>query len=125
MVAVTLQFARGLYGLPMVTGQITHHLGLRCERCLDEVDVSLEQPIEVVIKSRSDVLKNTEAYDFYEYNGKSLELADFIEEELLLALPAAPKHKDISLCNQDMVAWLALSEMPIENMGNPFAILKR
>jgi len=126
MVAVCLQFSRGLYGLPRVTGWIKHTLGLRCERCLDEVAISLDQPIEVFIRLESEELPEiTDNLEFYEYAGKSLELADLIEDELLLALPLFPKHEDISLCNQDMIAWLATNEVSAENVDSPFAILKR
>ena len=69
--------------------------------------------------------EDTERYSLFEYDSKILELAELIEDELLLALPLVPKHKDISLCNQDMVAWLASNEVSVENAENPFAILKR
>ena len=126
MVAVSLQFSRGLQGFPAVSGRLKHTLGLRCERCLDEVSIFIDQPLEVLLKPESEPLpEDTERYSLFEYDGKILELAELIEDELLLALPLVPKHKDISLCNQDMVAWLASNEVPAENAGNPFAILKR
>ena len=105
MVAASLQFSRGLYGLPRVTGRIKHTLGLRCERCLDEVVIAIDQAIEVFIKPESEPLLDiSDNLEFYEYPGKSLQLADLIEEELLLTIPLVPKHQDISLCNQDMIA---------------------
>ena len=59
-------------------------------------------------------VKDADRPDIHEYDGKSLVLSDLVEEELLLALPLVPKHQDISLCNQDMVAWLAANEAPDE-----------
>ena len=124
--AVSLRFSRGLFGLPNITGRIQHCLGLRCERCLEEVEISLDLPVELIIKPKSEyVTEDFENLDFYEYDGKSLELVGLVEDELLLALPLVPKHEDISLCNQDMVAWLAANELPAENAESPFAILKR
>ncbi len=138
MVTVKLQFSRGLYGYPQAIGIASIKVCVRCERCLDEVELVLNAEINVLIKPDSDHLPgdgdNLETSpEFHEYDGKSLTLSDLIEEELLLSLPLVPRHKDISLCNQDMVAWLASNEASEEGQGevtveraeNPFAILKR
>ena len=109
-----------------MTGQIKLTLGLRCQRCLDEVQICIDQSLEVLLKPETEsIFENTENIEFYEYDGKNLELAELLEDELLLSLPLVPKHKDISLCNQDMIAWLASNEVPAGQAGNPFAILKR
>lgn len=147
MVSVDLQCSRSDNGYPMLNGQIQHRLGLRCERCLDEVSMTIERCISVVLKPEDESLsehvivvnskesaaskmttsqvETNEQPEFYDYDGKSLLLAELIEEELMLALPLIPKHKDISLCDQDMVAWLAANEVPEQKRPNPFAILKR
>lgn len=125
-VYATLRFTPGIYGLPQISGEIKFELGLQCERCLDEVQIYLDPKIMVIAKSEKDnVPENSNELEFYEYSGNFLELSNFVEDELLLNLPLAPKHKDISLCNQDMLAWLASSdESPIKKRS-PFAILKR
>ena len=125
VVMVDLHFAPGLHGFPKITGWIKHALWLRCERCLGEMEISMELPLEVCVKPKSEPLPETAgAPEFYEYSGRSFTLADLIEDELLLALPLAPKHKDISLCDQNMVTWLA-DKIPTGNKDNPFSILKR
>ncbi len=126
LVAVSLQFSRNHFGRVTMTGQIKHSLELRCERCLDQVQITIDQSIEVLLQSSTEsVIENTEKLEFYEYDDKGLELAEIIEDELLLALPLVPRHEDISLCDQDMVAWLASNEAPVDQAENPFAILKR
>ena len=139
MAQVNLQFSHGLYGYPLAVGQAHAKVSLRCERCLDQMDLKLDPTINLLIKPDSDHLpENNDDFDdespeFHEYKGKSLTLSDLIEEELLLALPLVPRHEDISLCNQDMIAWLATSEaskvgreeVTAEKADNPFAILKR
>lgn len=100
--------------------------------------IELKPEINVLVKPEDELVpekegeKDADKPDFHEYDGKSLVLADLVEEELLLVLPLVPKHQDISLCNQDMVAWLAANEAPSEGQKasekraeNPFAILKR
>ncbi len=134
MVTVKLQFSRGLYGYPLAIGKAHAEVSTQCERCLDEMQISLDPDINILIKPESESLPEESeglenSPDFHEYDGKSLALSDLIEEELLLSLPLVPKHEDISLCNQDMVAWLASdegqNEIPDEKSDNPFAILKR
>jgi len=138
MVVANLSFTRGLYGYPMVSGQANASVTMRCERCLDDVRIELNSRFNVLVKPEEDTIpdiegeKDSDQPDFHEYDGKSLVLADLVEEELLLVLPLVPKHQDISLCNQDMVAWLAANEAPdeeqlasMERAENPFAILKR
>jgi len=134
MVTVKLSVSRGLYGYPLVNGQARTTVSMRCERCLDEVAIDLSPKIDVLVKPEEDNLPENDenAPEFHEYDGKSLVLSDLIEEELLLALPLVSKHQDISLCNQDMLVWLAANETPSEGQDapderveNPFAIIKR
>ena len=125
-VNVDLQLARTRYGHCLMDGNIVCTLGLRCVRCLDEVGVLLNPAVKLVLKSQSEAfIEQPEGYDLYEYTGNSLELTRLIEDELLLALPLAPKHMDISLCNQDMIAWFISDDMIEEHTQNPFTILKR
>lgn len=134
MVTTKLSVSRGLYGYPLINGQARTTVSMRCERCLDEVAILLSPKIQVLVKPEDDNLPVNEENEpeFHEYDGKSLVLSDLIEEELLLALPHVPKHEDISLCNQDMLVWLAANEAssegqdaPDKRIENPFAILKR
>ncbi len=133
-----LEFSKGYYGYPLVTGYAQGCVAMRCERCLDEVRIPLEVDINVLVKPEDEVVpekegeKDADRPEFHEYDGKSLVLSDLIEEELLLGLPLVPKHQDISLCNQDMVVWLAANdaqdadpETATERAESPFAILKK
>ena len=99
-VIVKLQFSRGLYGYPQAVGTADTKVCVRCERCLDELELMLNAEINVLIKPESDSLPKDNASpeaspEFHEYDGKSLTLSDLIEEELLLTLPLVPRHQDI------------------------------
>ncbi|MFK7814955.1 MAG: DUF177 domain-containing protein [Gammaproteobacteria bacterium] len=133
-----VEFSKGYYGYPLVSGEVKARMMMRCERCLGEVDIELNPTFSVLVKPEEDVIpekegeKDADKPDFHEYDGKSLVLSELLEEELLLILPLVPKHQDISLCNQDMVAWLAANEAhdkgpepAVERAENPFAILKK
>ncbi len=132
-----LHFSRGAYNYPMIKGKILHSLDLRCERCLGDLTISVDRNVEIMLKpeaerlpeqaegSIEDEAESEQSVEYYDYDGKTLVLAELVEEELMLALPLIPKHKDISLCDQDMIAWLAANDVPEQKRPNPFAILKR
>ena len=102
MLEAKLSFSRGIYGYPLVSGQVTAWVTMQCERCLDEVRIALKPEINVLVKPEDELVpekegeKDADKPDFHEYDGKSLVLADLVEEELLLVLPLVPKHQDIS-----------------------------
>ena len=124
-VEVELYFSQSNSGYCKINGKLVCILNLRCERCLDEFEVCLKPTVKLILRQEhTEYLGQTEGYDLYEYSGKSIKLKELVEDELLLALPLAPKHKEISLCNQDMVAWLATCHRPEDKIRNPFAKLR-
>lgn len=124
-VTVDLQLAHVGSGCRM-EGKIACTLGLRCVRCLGEVRVRVDPDVRLMVGSASEGSTEVpEGYDLYEYEGSSLELAQLVEDELLLALPLVPRHVDISLCDPGMLAWLGSKERASGPARNPFAILKR
>ncbi len=124
-VTVDLHLAHTGSGCRM-EGKIACTLGLRCVRCLGEVQVRVDPDVRLMVGSiPGGSAKVPEGYDLYEYEGSSLELAQLVEDELLLALPLVPRHVDISHCDQGMVAWLSSKERASGPARNPFAILKR
>ncbi len=129
-IAMKMEFSEGPHGFPLVTGEFSTTVKLPCERCLDIVDIPLIGQINTLLLPNGAVFPEiSEAIECYEYEASYLKLSELLEEELLLAMPLVPKHVDISLCNQDMIASLATNSIP-ENVAesqqeNPFAILKR
>jgi len=136
MATANLKISRSLHKYPLVEGTAEATVAMRCERCLDDVEIAIKTEIKVLMIPEEDVLLEKDQFegpehpDFHEYDGNNLVLSELIEEEILLVLPLVPKHEDISLCNQDMVVWLAANEAPAEGQDgpakreSPFAILK-
>ena len=123
--SVDLQLVREPTGC-RVDGKIACMLGLRCARCLREVLVRVSPHVRLIVRSSLEGLTGApEGYDLHEYEGHSLELSHLVEDELLLALPLVPKHEDISLCGQGMIAWLGSKGRASDPARNPFAVLKR
>ncbi|MFB1486180.1 MULTISPECIES: DUF177 domain-containing protein [unclassified Thiocapsa] len=88
-----LLFARDRKGRCIVTGRVRASLRLRCQRCLDEVEVPVEAPIALaLIRRDEDALDLPEDLDPWMVTDERLNPMDFVEDELLLALPAIPRH---------------------------------
>lgn len=124
-VIVDLELVREQAGF-RVDGKIECALGLRCVRCLDEVHVRVSPQVRLIVRSSLEGYTGMpEGYDLHECEEDSLELSHLVEDELLLALPLVPRHEDISLCNQGMIAWLGSKDRANGPARNPFAVLKR
>ncbi|MCY4420905.1 MAG: YceD family protein [Gammaproteobacteria bacterium] len=125
-VNINLKLTRAKDGSCRMDGTIVHTLGLCCVRCLDEVEIPLHATVKLALQCASEAfIEQPEGYDLYEYADNRLDLIRLVEDELLLALPLAPKHVDISLCNQGVIAWLVPDSTFEEHTQSPFAILKR
>jgi uncharacterized protein len=87
---------------------------LRCQRCLGEFSYPLEVTSHLQLLS-ADKLDETEADDEDAIEATSkLDVLDLVEDEVLLALPFAPKH-------QDGACSTALKDL--QQSANPFAVL--
>ena len=85
-----------------------------CQRCLDEMLVDLDLNFDYLISdSVADELDNNDEIDWIESNVE-MNYHELIEDELLLAMPIAPVHKNA--CSKTNTQS---GEKP-----NPFAVLK-
>ncbi|HIP81902.1 MAG TPA: hypothetical protein EYH16_05770 [Leucothrix mucor] len=126
---VTLVFDRTETGLPMVKGKIECDLDLHCQRCLKAVNMPFETDLAVVFVT-TDVQAETlqEGFDTWLVEDNNLFLQDFIEDEILLALPIVVSHEKcqparelIEALPEDAVADGSEDKQEKEN---PFAALK-
>jgi len=95
---------------------ITGTLRLRCQRCLEPLDWPVGIATRILMMPESAPLpdEELEVEDFDAIPvGHELNLAELIEDELLLSLPAAPRHAQCALPG------------PAESSGkpSPFAVL--
>lgn len=93
VVSYELLFARDQKGRCIVTGRVRATLRLRCQRCLDEVGVPVDAPIALaLIRREEDARDLPEDLDPWIVADERLNPMDLVEDELLLALPAIPRH---------------------------------
>lgn len=120
---VWIQGNRDIQGLPYLKGTVKATIPLTCQRCLERVDYSISTEFQlspVHSEDQADSLPSSyEALILNENNEVSL--CDLVEDELLLALPIVPKHKE-SECKKHMAKK---DEMKIAKKKNhPFEKLR-
>jgi uncharacterized protein len=88
-----LRFSRDREGRCLVRGYVRATLRLRCQRCLDEVEVPVDARIELaLIRRDEDALDLPEHLDPWLVTEERLDPLDVIEDELLLAVPVIARH---------------------------------
>ena len=115
-VAYRLQGVLGERGQPRLRLEVSGVLPLVCQRCLGAVDEALEinsllELIEADSEPTQDELEN-DSLDFLPVAG-ALDVKALIEDEILLALPVAPRHAACGLP----------SDAEAGEQPNPFAAL--
>ncbi len=99
----------------VVRAGIKAPLFMTCQRCLG----SMTHTATLSPKWRSGTLPDGD----FELGGEPIRLIDWVEDELLLAIPAIPKHVDRADCETGTAEYLTESdEAP---MRTPFADLKK
>ena len=99
-VAFVLEGFKGERGEPMLQLQVTGTIALACQRCLEAIpfDLDVDNLLEIVPEGAElsqDELED-DTRDFLPV-AKELDVAEFIEDEILLALPVAPRHERCGL----------------------------
>lgn len=120
---VALRFAMDEQGIPVVKGRVRSEVVLICQRCLSPMSVSIDLEVELGIVASDEETKRLPArYDPLVVVEEQLAVAQLVEDEILLALPAIPRHEDA-----DCVANVtkALVEPASGRADNPFAVLEQ
>jgi uncharacterized protein len=103
--------------LPVVRGRIEGQWVLDCQRCLGPLAGSFGIDIDWRFAPDDE--------DGFELGDGTLRLADYVEDELLLALPAVPVHDHEDQCVALVKAYLAEPEqVRAADTRTPFAGLK-
>jgi uncharacterized protein len=99
-VTFRLRGFKGERGEPMLQLEISGLLPLVCQRCLDAVpyDLDVDSQLELVPEGAElseDELED-DTRDFLPVE-RELDVAELVEDEILLALPVAPRHEKCGL----------------------------
>ncbi len=120
-IAVTFEFSRSGFDVPMLTGQLQTSLELECQRCLKPLEFTMELDFRLLIDASDEILSNSSEDTLYSDDGY-IDIAEVVEDELILAIPLVAMHEDTA-CNEN---WRD-SELPAETpmKENPFAVLQQ
>ena len=84
---------------PALEGAVRARAWLVCQRCLKAFQAALESPVRVAFVGRdAEAGRVPDAYDAVTAPGGRLALEEFVEDELLLALPLVPMHATPAEC---------------------------
>ena len=98
-VDIRLEFgwADGAQGVPTVTGSASAHIPAVCQRCLKVFELALDASLKVLLVKAGASL-NLADYEVWELEEETLQLADIVEESLVMAMPLAPTHESMESC---------------------------
>jgi len=93
VVRVSLHFERLAHGARRMHGYIEARVVTPCQRCLAPVELILRPELDVLLESGGSSGVDEAVMDVLPVEGM-LRLADFVEDEMLLAMPMMPVHVD-------------------------------
>jgi uncharacterized protein len=111
-----LELSRAQDGTVRVEGKVAVEAQLACQRCLGD----LQLPLALSVAWRSGALPDGD----FELSDEPVRLIEWVEDEVLLALPSIPKHADQAQCASVTRKYMTDSEAEVVPMRTPFADLK-
>ncbi|MDT8386807.1 MAG: YceD family protein [Thiogranum sp.] len=115
---VRLEFGLNERCIRTVTGSIEGSLDLVCQRCLGSLRFPLALRIRLgVISDETQIRGLPEGFEPLLATGEPLATFDLIEDEVLLAIPAIPRHTEDEHCET------GYENQPLPGKDNPFTVL--
>jgi uncharacterized protein len=100
-----IQFGRDSAGLAIATGTVSAVVRLQCQRCLEPMDFQVDSKFTLgVVASLSEASQLPDNYEPLIADQGRLSLAELVEDEILLALPAIAMHTE-QCPDSDTTTW--------------------
>lgn len=96
-VAATLRCSRGPGGEVGLALHFAAKLSVTCQRCLEPLECALDETVEW-IAAETDPGAASDERNVLELDGDRLRPVALLEDELIVALPMAPRHASIDEC---------------------------
>ncbi|MCK7458538.1 23S rRNA accumulation protein YceD [Idiomarina aminovorans] len=123
----TVEFGIDEQGISYFAGEAKVAVKVLCERCNTPLDVDILAQFAYAPVTKRQVADDfPDSYEAIEVNDfGEVNLHGLIEDELILAMPLAPKH-DAKACqvDRDAMTWGEIDESVDEESDNPFAALQ-
>ena len=105
---------------PCIDGIISLDIVLICQRCLEELNISLKVRFNLAfVRNEKQGEELDSNYEIYVTEEDELATHDLISDEILLSIPMVPTH------DYDCIKDINGQEIVEEKSENPFAILKK
>lgn len=109
-----------------VDGRVTAQLNVVCQRCLEPVLITVNSDFNLAILWTDDEAKNlSRSLDPLIVGEELVDLADIVEEELILSLPIVSYHNS-DKCQEAPLSFGEAENLPVEpeqQKENPFKVL--
>ncbi len=122
---VSLRFGTDAQGLRVMSGHARTQVSLQCQRCNELFDTTIESEFTYTpLRENAEAPELPEDYDTIEVDEVGeINLAEIIEDELILGLPQIPTHEN-EQCSEGKFDQ-SFGDIPTaEERPNPFAILE-
>lgn len=109
--------------------RVKAELPLQCQRCLEVYSEAVESESELaLVQTEAQAELVPEDLEPFLVEDEVLDIQELVEEELLLSMPAIPRHSDIESCAHKIVREFDEDEIDEAEAGdeakpNPFAVL--
>ena len=108
--------------LSVIHGFVRAKLCLECQHCLQNFDVQVDSDVQLaIVHSDEEAALITEDYEPLLCDQEKITFTDIIEDEILLSLPAIPKHQHE--CFERQEAQLETEENGQSGKDSPFSVL--
>jgi uncharacterized protein len=115
---------RNVDGKVLIDGEVTAALRMSCQRCMQPVDVPVDDEFSVMlVGSENELDKLAPEQDAIVAEAERLDLRWLTEEQLLLASPLVPAHDEAECPATESTAAEKSASPPVETQ-RPFADLR-
>ena len=119
-VFIDILFTRGDDRVPYAKGAVKTRLKVLCQRCIEPMDLDIETEMKVELLVGEKAVGRLEDYEPLAVTPESMSLVEFIEDEIILALPIAPMHPEGQCPSDGQFEYAATGRLT-----NPFAVLSK
>lgn len=120
-VRFVLAFGRDADRRAVIRGEVVTRLGLMCQRCLGPVGLAVDSRFMLgVVTGPDEANALPEQYEALLAEEATVSLRDIVEEELLLSIPAVPRHHDTECAPRDPATGQAAES---GSPSSPFDVL--
>ncbi|KAF3981019.1 MAG: metal-binding protein [Methylococcales symbiont of Hymedesmia sp. n. MRB-2018] len=108
--------------VPTLTGQIKANLILQCQACLEQVELPINKHFKLgMVTSLEQADRLASDCEPLMLESEKISVNDLVEDELLLALPDFPRHKE--QCVEENEEGINDDNKEQLNSNNPFSVL--